>query len=374
MNANRLVIIHYAPVELYPPAQNLFNALLREEDGVRLAVLTTRAPFFKLNKFSLVDEKSAIIRVGISDARLNPLVRYCNYLYFNIYCLFYLLLKWPKKLMYFETLSAWPVYIFKRYFRKDADIFIHYHEYMSIDDYSRGMFLNRYFHSLEKKIYKSANWVSHTNDFRMDMFKKDLSPVVVFNSYILPNYPPKSWSVTPKTSTGVPIKMVFVGAISMQTMYVAEFANWVNTQNGRVQWDIFSHNYSRDVLQFFNELKSNWITLNDAVRYADLPQKLRSFDIGIILYKGSIKNHIYSAPNKLFEYVAFGLDILFPIELIGSLPYIRKSGYPKILGLDFRELDTIDLEFIKRKPTDNLNKFLFYCEDALAPLLAELEK
>lgn len=52
--------------------------------------------------------------------------------------------------------------------------------------------------------------------------------------------------------------------------------------------------------------------LDSGINYSDLPGVIRAYDVGVILYNGHIANYVFNAPNKLFEYLACGLDVWSP--------------------------------------------------------------
>ncbi len=277
----------------------------------------------------------------------------------------------PSRILYFETLSSFPVYCYKRFIRSEAEVFIHYHEYTSPLEYECGMKLTRYFHRLEKWLYQHASWVSHTNKFRMDKFMNDVLPIAVQNPQIVPNYPPRKWRTYPKSTTNFPLRIVYVGALSLTTMFTKEFAAWVIAQHGKIKWAIYSHNCSPDAKEYIVNLRSEWVTFSEGFSYEQLPIVLKDFDIGVILYKGHIPNYVYNAPNKLFEYLACGLDVWFPNIMIGSLEYARENEHPKILPVDFANLQEFNLE---RAVVKNglVNDYFSFYEDALTPLIDKL--
>jgi len=105
-----------------------------------------------------------------------------------------------------------------------------------------------------------------------------------------------------------------------------------------------------------------------------LPETLAEYDIGIILYNGSIPNYVYNAPNKLFEYYACGLDVWFPDKLKTSLSYVNTGVYPRIISLDFTKLS----EFQWRKEADRsgleLQSVAYSCEKAFESLWQKMFK
>ena len=227
------------------------------------------------------------------------------------------------------------------------------------------MKLARLFHKYEKKLYPKASWVSHTNIYRMQQFVTDVQPVIINNQQVLPNYPPKSWQTNPVLHIDLPLKIIYVGALSLDTMYVKEFAVWVMQQNGKVVWDIYSTNITDAANNYLKALASLWINIKPGVPYHELPAIIKNYAVGIVLYNGHIPNYINNAPNKLFEYLACGLDVWFPDVMKGSLPYITKDSFPKVIAIDFAALprfnlaNAIDRNGYSCKPT------AFFCEDVL---------
>src|SRR5260221_2369736 len=163
-----LAIVHFAPLELYPPTQNLLNELSKNRNEPKVVVITTRITgnddLFRTNS-NLI----SIIRLGASGRKDNLLVRYAGYMYFYAACTMLLCWYWPGRIMYFETLSSWSVYFFKRFFKKSVEVLIHYHEYTSSEEYQNGMWLSKYFHARERWLYPNSTWISHTNKSRMDL-------------------------------------------------------------------------------------------------------------------------------------------------------------------------------------------------------------
>ncbi len=364
-----IVILHFQPLELYPPIQNLLNEL-SDKSTENVIVFTTWSSE-KLTPLHF-EGRIRIIRLGRSGKRVETWQRFLGYFFFYIGATFILLLKRPAKVLYFETLSSFPVYLYKRFVNRSCEVFIHYHEYTSPREFTQGMFLTRHFHKLEKWLYPQTEWVSHTNEHRMEMFKKDIHPITFKNQFILPNYPPKSWYSEPKKTFELPVKVVYVGALGLSTMFLKEFSEWILRQQGHVVWDIYSYNYNNEVATYFRELNSDWINLMPGVDYSALPGVLKQYDVGVILYKGHIPNYIYNAPNKLFEYVVCGLDVWFPDVMLGSLAYQTISNAQKIVSLDFAQLDQFRIENVLNKNGQALDQMDYFCERALKPLIITL--
>jgi hypothetical protein len=205
----------------------------------------------------------------------------------------------------------------------------------------------------------------------MQLFLDDIKPQRLDNVYVLPNYPPKNW-FHPAKQISNPIRILYVGALSLSTMYTKEFAEWVVAQKGRVIWHLYSSNSSMEVQDYFRSLKTNLIEFRGGVAYEDLPEVIKGYDVGVILYKGHIPNYIYNAPNKLFEYLACGLDVWFPQVMIGSLPYNDVNHYPKVMALDFSELHKVSPDELIKRPLQQ-RTIHYFCEGVLEPLISKLD-
>ena len=366
-----LVIIHFAPVELYPPAQNLLNELVKK--GISVSLITTTNLGNDLRVFTANSDQLKIIRIGKLNRKMSFLSRMRNYIIFYTASFLMLIIKRPANILYFETLSSFPACIYKKYIRRNVKLYVHYHEYTSPEQYRMGMKLEYYFHRFERKLYHQFDWISHTNKYRMSKFEVDILPVRLQQDaiHILPNYPPRSWSAEPRSSIQFPLKVIYIGALSLTTMYTKEFAEWVYEQDGRVIWDIFSYNYSREAREYVQSLNSDCIRMQAGVDYEQLPGVLRKYDIGVVLYNGHIPNYVHNAPNKLFEYLVCGLDVWFPDVITGSLEFVRDKDFPKVSAIDFTNLKDFKLTTaIERRGI--AKDHTFFCEDALLPLIGKL--
>ncbi|MBS1507557.1 MAG: hypothetical protein JSS79_13015 [Bacteroidetes bacterium] len=363
-----VALVHFSAVELYPPVRNLIRELEKNQSFDRLIVLTT-APQKNIERFYVADPRIKIFRLNEFDRRQGTIRRLWNYFVFNFTSLLLLIFYNPASVLYFETLSSFPVFLFKRFFKPRVKLLVHYHEYISPDEFRTGMVLLRWFHQYEKWLYPRSVWVSHTNEFRMELFKQDIAPVQVPHSFILPNYPPASWLTIRKPSTTWPVKIVYIGAFSLKMMYTREFAQWVIDQAGTVIWHVYSSNFSKDANDYLKSLNTEFIDLKPGVDYDKLPEILKGYEVGVILYSGAIPNHTLNVPNKLSEYLSCGLDVWFPSEIKGSLSYCNQDAYPKVMALDFKSANGWILQEMMNKDGLKQNLITFSCEEALMPLI-----
>lgn len=361
-------VVHFQPVEFYPPVQNLVN-LMAQGPGKRKTILYTTSPVDV--RLPMFEADGIIIRRFGKSGKLSAPFRYINYLYFWFRCLLNFILSKPSSILYYETNSFPPVFFYKNLFNRKVDIFCHYHEFTSILDYRLNK-LNWFIHRIEIKSYWKMKCISHTNTYRMNLFLQEHPNINANTTRIIPNFPPKSWLSRPAPHTNTKVKFVYVGAVSTDTMYLIAFAEWVKTKAGSASWDIYSNNITDTAKEYLSRQNRGVIRLHEGIPYSSLSSVLPQYQIGVILYKGHVENYVYNAPNKLFEYLAFGLDVWFPHEMIGSSPYITTNHYPKVIALNFLELDKINIDELINRFGLNLNTNRYYAEDALDELLSSL--
>lgn len=339
----KIALIHFNPLELYPPVMNWLHYLAgRPAEGLEVEVFTTHATQ-KAMAFASPAPFIRIVRIGAtpepSSAR-----RYLTYLRFFTGVTRRLATWRPDGVLYYETFSSFPALFYKRLLRPSCRLFVHYHEYMSVEEYRKGMALNRLFHRWEQRIYPRTAWVSHTNEDRMRHFLEDHRGITIPHTFVMPNYPPAGWTIRTPKPLGHPLRIVYLGALGFEAMYLAEFAEWVLSQKGRVVWDIYSVNITPAAREYLDKMDKDLIRFRGECDYYDIPGIIAGADIGVVLYKGITPNHIMAVSNKVFEYLACGLDVWYSGEMTGTDPYRTAGVYPKVLRIDWRAMHRFDLD------------------------------
>ncbi|MBS1596786.1 MAG: hypothetical protein JST75_01070 [Bacteroidetes bacterium] len=360
---NKVAIIHFNPIELYPPVMNLLNFIASQQDqNLQVRVFTMHAD----SSQKLFETNSLLVKI----CRLGQFRKDSASQAYSSYFSFYAgaiaeILSWrPGAILYYETLSSLPAYFYKRILHSKCKLFIHYHEYVSPGEYENGGILSHWLHRQEKKLYSVAEWVSQTNADRMRLFLQDNNLATADNQHIMPNYPPASWILKREKKPAMSsLKIIYTGALSMDTMYLKEFAEWVLKQPDHVTFHIYSSNTNLETKAYLQSLDNQRIKYFEAVDYFLLPEILANYDVGVILYKGHIPNYVYNAPNKLFEYFACGLDVWFPENMKTALSYLTTGTFPQIKAFNFSQLD--DIDFPAAVKTDGLRyqSSGFFCED-----------
>lgn len=360
MKEIKLTIIHFHPIEKYPPLQNLINYITEHRKNIFVNLITTTE---QKATYTYTNSQAVIKRINIVQG--NSLFTLFSFLKFTMVTLFDLIFNKPDKLIYYESVSSFPVFIYTLLNRK-IDVYIHYHEYTTKDQYKKEMRVIYFSHLFEKYLYKKAKWISHTNKKRLELFAKDNGLDIKDKRLnVLPNYPPKAWqyyAIREKIIDPQHIRLVYIGSLSMVNMYTKELFDWIVLQNGKITLDIYSNNLRSDVTKYYVQIKSKHINLHEGLPYHDLPNLLKAYDIGIIIYKKFTLNYIYNAPNKLFEYSACNLDVWFSEDMIGSYTYIKEESLPKVIKVNFKDLDNFDIENAIDHRNLLYRENLYYCE------------
>lgn len=368
-----ICIVHFQPLERYPPVVNLLRALQQKAGAAyRIQVITTANA---KDKYQLELPGIAVRRIAKRSRQQGKAARLFFYLKFMLLCYWILIRSRPHALLYYETISAGGPLLYCTSFGRKASLFVHYHEYTSPQEYQTGMLLNRYLHQWEKRMLRRAYWVSHTNADRMEFFCQDLGKQAPRNKQILPNYPPESWRRTapqPAASEAEKAAIVYVGSLSLENMYVKEMAQWVAAHAGQCFWHIYSDNHEKGVVEYLASLNAPNIQFKGAVVYDELPGLLAQYQVGLILYNGHIPNYVYNVPNKFYEYYCCGLDTWFPALMKSCLPLQTRETYPKVLGLDFEQLTHYTPEALLNKKGYRLLQQSYTSQQVYAPIIAAL--
>lgn len=337
-------MIHFQPLELFPPAMNMIDYLGKEKN-FQLIVVTNRKS--KKNYLLEYDPGEHIKIFRPAKQTEWALARYVNYFIYYLSVFFLLIWHHPATVIYFETLSSWPALVYKKIKGKGVNLMVHYHEYTEPELYKQGMFLSRWMHGIESKMYHRFSWISHTNPVRMEMFKRDNDlnemPESVF--HVIPNYPPQSWmNAEPKDYSKNKLKkLVFVGSLGYKNMYLQEVIDWLTDQQDEFSLDVYSYNIDEKARQVLENNNKN-IRYCGGCDYQSLPEILKNYDIGLVIYKPFSQNTIHAVSNKVFEYLACGLDVWFSEDMSYTFKYARTDVYPKVIPVNFKELNSFDFE------------------------------
>lgn len=333
----KLAILHFQPLEKYPPVMNCIIDL--EGTNIKdVRIISTRC---KNNWFT---SKFKIFRLGNYSNSI--LSRYFTYLYFNLASLYLLIRFKPTTILYYETYSSWPVFWYLKLF-PSTNLYIHFHEYYSAVELATSSSYFKFLLKYEVELFHQAKWISHTNKDRLNFFLKDYPFINNKQGFVLPNYPPKDWNTIAnaiRSNNFSPedcINIVYLGALGISSTYIVEFSNWIHIQGGKFQFTIYTDNIENEVINHLHTLNSPFIHLKTSIPYYQLPHVLAKYDIGVVFYKGHIPNYIFNIPNKVFEYLACGLEVWYSKELLSTHNFHSDFKLASLKQFDFKSLTPV---------------------------------
>jgi hypothetical protein len=337
----KLSILHFNILEKYPPAMNFILDVLSQKSEYRITVFTSVNSSPYNNK---IYNGVKIFRLGSVSKK--PLIRYASYILYNVLGTIILILERPATIVVYETWSILPAFVFSKIFKK-SKIHIHYHEYISNPEKEAASVYLKFLFKFEKELLKSIT-CSQTNEDRRALYLMDNPNLDPRNVSVYPNFPPKQWwsdyGQYKSYFKGGIIKLVYVGVLDSETMYLEEILTWVKSNSETLVLTLYSQQYSEKTNALIIKHSAPNIFLKPAINYYELPQELVKYDVGLVLYKGHIPNYVYNVPNKVYEYLSCGLNVLVGPKLISP----TKLRLPQIQIIDFNSLD-IDLVKAKLK-------------------------
>ena len=372
----RFAVVHWFPLEQYPPAQNLLVHFSKQPDFSVLACSTDndrdREPFSHAGL--------TIARSTFPSRNLHLMRRIFWSAWFPVFVLWRLITFRPHALLYFEPHSSFPVFLYLIFARR-CQLLIHYHEYRDPSEYRHpGNRLMAIYHEFEKRfLYLRADWISQTNGDRVRMFLADNPEVAPEKMRSMSNLPPAQWKEQCSSAwptDGEALKLVYVGAVSRRDTYIESAVDWILRSRDRaISLDLYVNNTDAETEEYLKALTDPRIRFcNGGVDYENLPEVLSKYHVGLILYRGNTRNYIFNAPNKLFEYLICGLDVWYPPTMLGVKPYARDDAWPRVIEVDFEKMGSLDLDRLRSREGLPNVPWTKSCESQLSILEAEMRK
>jgi hypothetical protein len=249
----------------------------------------------------------------------------------------------PDVIISVEPHSAIAVWLYYRLFSGKARLFIHHHEFYAPEDFeAEGMRLVRLAARLEKRdLFPRAEWISETNRDRLSLLTLD-AKIDPGKACILPNHPPRDWIDRARSRPAMRsdrLRIIYLGSASLDDTFIEEFAQWVAARPELVSLDVIGNNIASDAWLALEKIGAANVSLNrEGASYEKLPEILRSYDVGVILYRGRTKNFVYNVPNKAIEYLAAGLDVWFPVQMLSIKTFAEENPDLPLVEMDFANL------------------------------------
>jgi hypothetical protein len=333
--SKELTILHYNILEKYPPAMNLITDVLTQKPDYKISVITS------LNSSSYKKRKYVGVKIfRLGSVSENVIFRYSSYLIYNLIGAIILFIKRPNIVIIYESLSIFPACIYSSVFSKKK-IHVHFHEYISLQEKESASNYMKFLFRCEEKLLKKCT-ISHTNTDRKDLFLKDNPNLKADRVAVYPNMPPPSWWTDfgkyKKPWNGGKIKLVYVGVLDIETMYLMEVLKWVKANSDELELTVFSHQMNNKTKEIINSFVSPNIKIKPSVNYYELPNELVKYDVGLVLYNGHIPNYVYNVPNKVYEYLNCGLQVIADNCLLS----LKKKNNLGVIQISFDDIDNIN--------------------------------
>lgn len=311
-----------------------------------------------------------IHRMGTTKG--NFLTRYFCFLQFAIQGFWNLCTFRPNVVLYYESYSVLPVYLYA-FFNRKVRIFIHYHEFESMDEKSRASAYSKWLYHLEKKLIKQAVWVSQTNEERKNQFQQLFKEIHQSKFKIFPNHPSRKWMgkfYSKPIDITNPLSFIYVGSLGLDTTYIAEFIQWIHEQDGRAIFTIVSQNMEPRVQAFIQSYSSDCVRQISSLPYDDLPSEICKHNVGVVLYNGHSPNYVFNVPNKVNEYLACGLNVWYSEDLVSTHKFAKENAQYPLFAADFSKgKDMVPPQF-STEPFE----FQHWHEDAVQPLIQSIKQ
>jgi hypothetical protein len=237
------------------------------------------------------------------------------------------------------------------------------------------MLLTKAMHQQESKMYThSYHWISQTNEVRLQKMITDNHLENIDRSVLhtMPNYPSKSWVKGNTRYASKRTRLIYVGSLGYETTYLRQLTEWVVENKAHFSLDVYSHNIDEKAKSYLASVKDDSIQLHEAVNYPELPDLLRNFDVGLVIYKPVSNNWIQNAPNKVFEYLACGLDVWFSKTMTYTLSIATEETFPKIIPVNFEKLDEFDFKKAVNRKGFLYKETTFFYENVYHDILTAL--
>ncbi len=226
--------------------------------------------------------------------------------------------------------------------------------------------LNAFF---EKNVYKNANIIDlaiFPEKNRADIFLKKCRQKPK-KQFIIPNScrPANLSNLKPhKLLSDIPTNAFIIGHVGNVGGIAHFFDNLIKVAESLKKeniYFIFIGNQSEEVKRTKKSIKSNKILFFDKIPHQELKYIYARLNLGLILYKGISPNFEFAAPNKLYEYWAFGIPVLAH-KLKGLIPIFKIPEQGKLI--DMNNIEEIKNSILNAQKTDK-NKLIKYFNDNL---------
>jgi len=248
--------------------------------------------------------------------------------------------------------------IFKKYLNK-KNWNIVYHQFELIDTKSLGK-ENLFFYNKMKAYSNGIDLVIVPEQNRLDILLKQLK-LPKEKSFYFPNINSINSVSTVKHNVlkGLSPDAKIVGHIGSIGFdhYINNFIEAAKMLDNKNIFFLFVGKQNTEVKVLADNLKLNNVIFVDEVPHSELKNIYSFLDLGFILYKGVDDNFEYCAPNKLYEYWAYGVPVIAH-KLKGLEREFNNKKAGELINMEHPEeiKNTIE-EYLKENKRDEIFRF-----------------
>ncbi|MEM1084366.1 MAG: glycosyltransferase [Verrucomicrobiota bacterium] len=164
---------------------------------------------------------------------------------------------------------------------------------------------------LHNRYIRSCDVIIHAEPNRMAYFKEHY-PLTGTPQLVIENFPSYVPGIRKPERNEGPVRVIYLGGFGAGR-FTEEIIDAFSSFDDSVSLDIVGSGfkgYGDRLAKRIEEGGSSLVRILPPVPYAEIPELLRSYDIGIALYRNTNLNNYYCAPNKVYDYLMNGMPVI----------------------------------------------------------------
>ena len=311
---NNLLVSIYSHPDYYPPTLNALNILKKKFKTINVLhrnfidLKSSKAKINYIPSGKLVDVRKMM--------KLNILVKFFYFLVFTLDFFRLITKNKPSWILIYDGIPLLSIWLILPFIRKNPKIWYHNHDVYE-PRYLRKFSLSWFALKIQKRIFKRIKLFTLPSIERKKYFNLNNFNGLYFT---IPNYPSSNNIMKSdlKLSIKEDIKILFQGSIGTGHGFEEIIKILNNKINGKslklILKGFVSKEYKNHLLNIAKKHSTqNKVVFSGITNYSKVKDITLKSDIGIAIFtKNDIMNStLGTASNKIYEYVACGLPILY---------------------------------------------------------------
>ena len=130
--------------------------------------------------------------------------------------------------------------------------------------------------------------------------------------FVLENFPNYIDHLPARDDLKEPVKIIYLGGFG-RSRFTEEIVDIFSQLEGVASLDIVGFgkpSYVEAIKKRVSDTKSDNVRILPPVPYREIPDLLKSYDIGVALYRNTNLNNYYCAPNKVYDYLMNAMSVI----------------------------------------------------------------